>query len=513
MNGNTILTVDLVEILQRHREHIIEEWIHSLHTGTSARYRKRPLEELLITVSAAYDASCAVLAYNNFSMIDCHIEWITNIRLQGSFYLSEVQNAYECFRTGLLPVLVNELKGAMLEDVLRRLNTCLFYTITKFSDYFQSLHERQIKDYAQNLEGKVEKRTKELAESESKYRVLVEDINDGYFVNQNGKIVFANQAFCDLHGFTPHELIGKPYTELIALKSLPVVRRLYDKRMVGEDTEEMYIYSRRHKDGSSLPTENKVKRMLYQGEYAIAGICRDITERIETEKRIRESERLAHIGKLTTSLAHEIRNPLSSVKMNIQIILKNTEFNGNDKRRMEIIANEISRLEGILNEMLDFARPVRLNLEPASINEVIDSCLEMMEAKIREKNIVVVKRYSKKIPFISADHEKLEQAIINILLNSIEVLPDRGRIEVATKQTLRNNKAIKVEITDNGPGISTSDLPYIFDPFFSNKKKGTGLGLSNVKKIIEAHGWAESVTLRKPQGIRFSFTVPFREIN
>jgi PAS domain S-box-containing protein len=511
--GDTIFIVDLVEILQKHREHIIEEWVNSLHTGASERYRERPLEELFITVSAAYDASCAVLTCNDFSLIDCHIEWITTIRLQGSFSLSEVQNAYECFRTGLLPVLVKELKGHRLQDVLRRLNACLFYTITKFSDYFQSLHERQIKDHAQNLEGEVEKRTRELAESESKYRVLVEDINDGYFVNQNGKIVFANQAYCDLHGFTPYEMIGKSYMELVTPKSLPAVRRLYENRMVGEDTEEMYIYFRRHKDGSSLPTENKVKRIFYQGEYAVAGICRDITERMETEKRMRESERLAHIGKLTTSLAHEIRNPLSSVKMNIQIILKNTEFNGNDKRRMEIIANEISRLEGILNEMLDFARPVRLNLEPASINEVIDSCLEMMEAKIREKNIAVVKRYSKKIPLVSVDHEKLEQAIINILLNSVEVLPDRGRIEVATKQTMRNGKAVKIEISDNGPGISTSDLPYIFDPFFSNKKKGTGLGLSNVKKIIEAHGGAERVTLRKPQGICFSLTVPFREIN
>jgi PAS domain S-box-containing protein len=505
--------VDLVEILQIHREHIIEEWVHSLHTATSERYRERPLEELFITVTAAYDASCTVLTSNDFSMIDCHIQWIANIRLRGSFSLSEVQNAYEYFRTGLLPILVKELKGPVLQDVLEKLNGCLFYTITKFSDYFQSLHERQIKDYAQNLEKEVEKRTKELAESESKYRVLVEDINDGYFVNQNGKIVFANQAYCDLHGFTSREMIGKPYTELVTPKSLPVVRQLYERRMLGEDSDEMYIYFRRHKDGSSLPTENKVKRIIYRSEHAVAGICRDITERIETEKRIRESERLAHIGKLTTSLAHEIRNPLSSVKMNIQIILKNTLFSGNDKRRMEIIANEISRLEGILNEMLDFARPVRLNLEPASINEVIDSCLEMMEAKIREKNITVVKKYSKKIPFVSVDHEKMEQAIINILLNSVEVLQEKGSIEVVTKLTPRNNKAIKVEISDNGPGISTSDLPYIFDPFFSNKKKGTGLGLSNVKKIIEAHGGVESVNLRKPQGIRFSFTVPFREIN
>jgi PAS domain S-box-containing protein len=505
--------VDLARILRDYREQIVEEWVRCLHTGLSERYRDRPLDELSITVTAAYDAQCAVLINNDFSKIDCHIEWITNIRLQGGFSLSEVQNAYELCRTVLLPVLVKEVKDEKLLAALGKLNEGLFYAITKFSNYFQSLHERQIKGYAQNLELEVEKRTKELAESEAKYRVLIEDINDGYFVNQKGTIAFANRAYCALHGLTPRETLGKPYTELVALKSLPLVRRLYENRMAGEDSDDLYTYFRRHKDGSSLPTENKVKRILYQGEPAVAGICRDITGRIETERRIRESERFAHIGKLTTSLAHEIRNPLSSVKMNIQIFIKNMKLNGNDKRRMEIMLNEISRLERILDEMLDFARPVRLNLEPASMNEIIDSCLEMMEAKIREKSIAVVKKYSRSIPHVPVDHEKIEQAIINILLNSVEALQDNGRIEVSTKQTLRDSRAIKVEISDNGPGISSSDLPYVFDPFFSNKKKGTGLGLSNVRKIIEAHGGAETVILRKPQGTRFLFTIPYREIN
>ena len=142
--------------------------------------------------------------------------------------------------------------------------------------------------------------------------------------------------------------------------------------MAGKDAKDLYIYFRRHKNGNIFPTENKVKRIFYQGEYAVAGICRDITERVETERRIRESERLAHIGKLTTSLAHEIRNPLSSVKMNSQIILKKLRFDGNDKRRMEIIVHEISRLERILDEMLDFARPVKLNLKPLLIRHIID---------------------------------------------------------------------------------------------------------------------------------------------
>jgi PAS domain S-box-containing protein len=497
----------LAEILTRYRERIIDEWIHRLRTEVSERYSRRPTDELLETVSRANDASFTVLVDNDLSAIDAHIEWITNIRLEGGFSLSEVQNAYELYRTILCPIFIQELAGADLLSVLQRLDQCLFYTITRFSNYFQSQHEKQIRDHALGLEHEVETRTKELAESEAKYRVLVEEINDGYFVNQ-GNIVFANKAFCDLHGYTIQEVVGRPYTDFVAPNSLPAVKELYDRRASGEDSQDLYGYFRRHKDGSFLPTENKVKRILYEGQYAVAGICRDITERTETEKRIREAERLAHIGKLTTSLAHEIRNPLSSVKMNSQIILKNTEFNGNDKRRMEIIVHEISRLERILDEMLDFARPLRLNFESASINDIVGSCLEIIGEKFRENNIAVRRRYSLKIPFIPVDREKIEQAIINIFLNSIEALPEGGTVEVTTTQEQRGKRSVMVQIRDNGPGISKEDLPYIFDPFFSNKKKGTGLGLSNVSKIIEAHGGEVKVASRKPVGLQVCLHLP-----
>ncbi|MDD5007517.1 MAG: PAS domain S-box protein [Syntrophorhabdaceae bacterium] len=502
--------MDISEILTKYREQVIEEWIDRL-LKVSPRYGKRSRDELYITVAGAYDASYAVLVNNDFSRIDCHIHWITQIRLRGDFSLSEVQNAYELYRTTIFPVFVKELKGDELRRAMEKLNGCLFYTITKFSDFFQSLHEKQIRNHAENLEQEVAERTKELGESEAKYRVLIEEINDGYFVNQDENIIFANQAFCDLHGYTLQEIIGKPYTELVAPKYLPAVKRFYEQRMTGEDTRDLYMYYRRHKNGSNLPTENKVKRILYQGRYAAAGICRDITERMETERRIRESERLAHIGKLTTSLAHEIRNPLSSVKMNSQIILKNTEFNGNDKRRMEIIFNETSRLERILDEMLNFAKPIRLNFEPVSIHNVIDSCLEIVDVKMKEKGILVKKRYGKKIPGILLDHDRIEQAVINVLLNSVEALQDGGEITIITRHEAKGKGTIQIEIFDNGPGISPDDLPYIFDPFFSNKKKGTGLGLSNVKKIIEAHGGTVHTASRKPQGIHVFLTIPARK--
>lgn len=501
----------LESILSKYREQIIQGWIERLHSGSSDRYRERPYDELFVTVAGAYDASHAVLIGNDFSKIDCHIEWITKSRLEGGFSLSEVQNAYELLRILLLPVLVRELKGKQLSNALDKLNTCLFYAITRFSNYFQSLHEKEIRDHAANLEQKVENRTKELAESEAKYRILVEEINDGYFVNQNGNIVFANKAFCHIHGYKPSEVIGRPYTDFIASESVEEVKGLYEAKLANTtQSQNLYIYYRLHKNGTTFPTENKVKLILYQGKPAFAGICRDITVRMAMEKQIRESENLAHIGQLATSLAHEIRNPLSSVKMNIQILLKNVEFDGNDKRRMEIMSSEISRLEKILAEMLDFAKPLRLCLEPTLIRDVIESCLDIIEVKIREKNISVRKKYSRKIPLIMLDRDKVEQAIINVLLNSVEALSPGGVIDILVKEVKSQGCFIRVEIADDGPGIGEDDLPYVFDPFFSNKKKGTGLGLSNAKKIIEAHGGSVDVMPNRGEGVHFCLSIPVR---
>ncbi len=502
----------IADILRRHRDEFIAEWIDRLQAENGPRYGNRPRDELYISVAAAFDASYSVLVESDYRLIDCHIRWITGLRLLGGFSLSEVQGAYEMFRKVVTPSLTKELSKLELQGALDRVNECLYYTITRFSDNFQQLHEKQIREHAQDLKDQVDKRTRELAESESQYRVLVEDINDGYFVNQEGTIVFANKAFCDLHDYSVAEVVGRPYIDFIAPESRAEVKKLYEKRVEKGYAQDLYVYSRRTRDGKALPTENKVKLIVYRGKTAVAGICRDITERIEMEKKVRESESLAHIGQLTTSLAHEIRNPLSSVKMNIQILLKKIEFSGNDKRRMEIMTEEISRLERILSEMLDFAKPLRLDLKPASITVVIASCLEIMSVRFQEKGIEVRKRFSRSIPNILIDRDKIEQAIINVLHNSIDAVPEDGWIGITTKYVPQSVRQVEIEIDDNGPGIPREDLPYVFDPFFSNKKKGTGLGLWNVKKVIEAHGGSVGITTKRTGGVHVSMAVPVGKV-
>jgi len=507
--------MELKDILLAHREEININWSHILHAhyGDYDKYRQEPFETVLAINLDAVDANYAAVVNRDFSKIDIFIERIAKKRFSAGFSLSDVQMAFEYYRIITIPMITKELSADKITEALERLNNCLAYTIVKFSDYFQRLHEKALKEYSQNLEKEVIKRTKALSESEAKYRILVEEINDGYFVEKEGRILFANRAFCDMHGYTMPEVINKPYINFVAPEYVSKVKSYYEKELNRESVSEQYAYKRLHKDGSLFPTENKVKRIWYEGGFTWAGICRDITERAKMAERIRESERLAHIGQLTTSLAHEIRNPLSSIKMSIGMLLRSMNFEGDDKKTLEISAREISRLERILTEMLDFARPVNLTFEPFSINELISSSLALLKVTLRERELTVIEKLSKRISPSLMDGEKIEQAIINILLNAIEVLPPGGVISIKTQSRKVDHKSfIIVEISDNGPGVPQEDLPYIFDPFFSKKKKGTGLGLSNVKKIVDAHGGKIDGSAAT-SGFSLCFSIPVRKVN
>ncbi len=181
-----------------------------------------------------------------------------------------------------------------------------------------------------------------------RYKTLVEEINDGYFVIQNGHIVFANQAFCRMHGTTPGEAMGQPFLRFVASEwHERCVPRIFDA-CAGESAASTIEYIRLGCDPESGATEIKAKTVdLGQGPVTI-GVCRDISERVAMERKVRENERLAYVGHLAASLSHEIRNPLSSINMNLQILSETLHLDGFDRRRLDITVREVSRLENIL---------------------------------------------------------------------------------------------------------------------------------------------------------------------
>ena len=229
----------------------------------------------------------------------------------------------------------------------------------------------------------------------------------------------------------------------------------------------------------------------------------------ESQRKVMESKRLATIGQLSANIAHEIRNPLSAIKTNIQLLSKNLKLQGFDKRRLEIATGEIRRLEHILEDTLDFSAPVKLNRVVSDVREVLDQCILLLRDKIETAGIHIARKMTRSVPNVAMDYEKMQQAVLNLMLNAIEAMPGGGMLELAAGFSMRlQKKSVRVEIKDSGYGIAPENMEKIFEPFFSTKTRGAGLGLANVKKIVEAHGGRIQVSSRPHRGTRMRILLP-----
>jgi PAS domain S-box-containing protein len=431
------------------------------------------------------------------------------MRLEAGFALSDVQKAFELFREVVIPLMGSKNDLETFRENIIKINHCLAYTIHRFSDWFQAMHERSIMEYSKNLEKKVKQRTAEMMESELQYRRLVEEISEGYLVIRNEVIVFANRAFSQMHGYEVKEVLGKHYWYFVDPDDRDRVADIFEAVKKGREQTQPFDYLRLTKDGHCLPTEMNLKATTYKNRPSIICLCRDITWRIKMEEKLRETERMTYIGQITASLSHEIRNPLSAVKMNLQILSRNPHLKGNDKRRVEISAKEVLRVENILKEILDFAKPVQIRKRNYDINQVVDGCLELLEAKYREKDIRIIRSYDVSIPRAEMDGEKISQVLINLILNAIEASHAQGEIFVRTRLRQDNgNHSMEIQIEDKGTGIPKELQTEIFKPFFTTKSNGTGLGLSIAKRIIEAHEGTINVENNYPKGAIFRVTLP-----
>jgi len=498
----------IADFLQHRRSEIIDEWVNRLKTEAGEQYARRPRQELYETVGEAFEAEYNVLVNDDYSYINRFINKITKMRLEAGFLLSDVQKAFELFRSIVIPLMAKEATLEEFFAIITMLNHCLSYTIHRFSDHFQSIHEKEILEHNRILEKEVKTRTAELKESELKYKTLVEEINDGYFVIQNEVIAFANHAFCQMHGYCLEEVIGKKFHVFVDSRSREKVIEIYDKGFNEKTSPRIFEYLRVTKTGKSYPTEIHAKNINYDNKLSSIGICRDITKRVEMQQKVRETEQMAYVGQITTSLSHEIRNPLSAVKMNLQILKKKTQIKGNDQRRIDISVREVKRLEGILEELLDFAKPLQLKYGRHQINSLLASSVELLEMKFKEEGITVITDFQPNLPLIVADGEKLGQAFINILLNALEASKQGSTIEISSNMDSTGGEGVKVIIADEGYGVSEEQFPEIFKPFYTTKSKGTGLGLSNVNRIIEAHRGRIDVENRKAGGAVFKVFLP-----
>jgi len=226
-------------------------------------------------------------------------------------------------------------------------------------------------------------------------------------------------------------------------------------------------------------------------------------------KKLIQAEKLASIGRISATIAHEIRNPLTSVKLNIQKLSESDHLNILEKGHLEISQDGINQIENFIKEMLNFTRVSELNLTPFPMEQIIESSVKMINDYLELKNINLEINIKRNLPPVMVDGDKIRQVILNIFRNACEAVGKNGRIKIALDRISKDSgNKVKIEISNNGVGIPKSDWENIFEPFFTTKSSGFGLGLANARKIIEQHSGTIKVKGKGDRSSCFEIILP-----
>lgn len=225
--------------------------------------------------------------------------------------------------------------------------------------------------------------------------------------------------------------------------------------------------------------------------------------------RQREAVTFKALAQQAASLAHDIRNPLTAIKMNVQMLAAELNDNPTHHRLIAISQKEVASIERSVEEMMNLARPFRLNREMVLLRPFILDCVESLRSRMAHKNVSASVRLGADLEQLRMDPHRMEQTLVNLLFNAIEAVSRGGRIYVSSGRTeFQGRHWGMITVADDGPGIPKELLPYVFD---EKRSRRIGLGLDNVKKIVEAHGGVVEVSLRRPRGLRVTLRLPLEQ--
>ncbi|WLR52135.1 ATP-binding protein [Bacillus tianshenii] len=233
----------------------------------------------------------------------------------------------------------------------------------------------------------------------------------------------------------------------------------------------------------------------------------DITKRKQIEQRMERIERLNALGKMAAGLAHEIRNPLAGVKTTIQLLLRRLSLEGENKQLTSNLLREIERVERIIKQLLNLARPVQAVAQDVSLKDVIESSVQLTKSMARKANIEVTLALEEGA-IVTADVDHLRQVFLNLTINAFEAMPDGGVLHI---HSYAEHDKIVVEVTDTGKGMDQQTIEQIFDPFFTTRAEGTGLGLAIVHQLIVQNYGEIDVASKPGAGTTFRLTFPRKD--
>jgi len=333
---------------------------------------------------------------------------------------------------------------------------------------------------------------------------LVENMPIGLVaVNSRGEIIAFNQAAESITGYVFPDVIGKKAADILPPPCVDMIHHLQTEKKTIEKEIDCPV-----RNGKVIPLEVIATTLEDENDVFLGYVIliRDITEIEHLKKEIAISQRLASLGNLAAGIAHEIRNPLSSIKGFATFFKERYHDRPDDKKTADIMIQEVDRLNRVISQLLEFARPMDINKQRVSIHTVIQHTLKMIEGKAREKDIVIHADLSPVVGNVFIDQDKITQVFLNLHLNAIEAMERGGALSVTLSP--HNERTIRIDISDTGRGIDPNELAHVFDPYFTTRPTGTGLGLAIVHKIIEAHEGEIQVESVKGKGTTLSIFLP-----
>ncbi|MDI7258745.1 MAG: ATP-binding protein [Thermodesulfobacteriota bacterium] len=343
---------------------------------------------------------------------------------------------------------------------------------------------------------------------------LIESIGSGIIIiEMDDTITYINRAGEKILGYPKEGVIGKPFNLLGLKEKQNVIHSFLDNPDDLDTRREGWM---KRKDQIEIPVGFTINNHLSLRGEAIGKIVifRDLTKVYRIQEEILRMDRFVSLGKLSSGIAHEIRNPLAGIKTTAQALGEEMLKDDPKREYLNRITKEIDRLNELLKTFFSFAKPQTLNLVPCHTKEIINAIIPFLIREIADKGIQFVEFYDPQLPKIKVDKIQMHQAFLNLFLNAIQAMPNGGELNVKATPMVVSSKDnckqsfIKIVVSDTGKGIPPHILPKIFDPFFTTKPRGIGLGLSITYQIIKKHGGTIKVESRWEKGTTFLINLP-----
>ncbi len=347
---------------------------------------------------------------------------------------------------------------------------------------------------------------------------LLENLTSGVIaVSADERVTVFNNEAGEITSLVPREIIDRSLESLppalgeILRATLQAADRQENREIVLQTDEQSVVVR-----ASSSLFHGQAGEML-----GALMVLTDITALKRLEQQIRRSDRLASLGTLSAGMAHEIKNPLVSIKTFAQLLPERYQDSEFRETFSNLIGHEIDRIDSLVNQLLRFARPAKPLLKPMHVHEVLEKSLMLVGHRLYQKEVKLVRAWNAEVDTIRADADQLEQVFLNFFLNAMDAMKHGGELAVITEicgaegwleaQNGINGDAqeiLRITVRDDGEGIKEADIAHVFDPFFTTKDYGTGLGLSVVHGIVQEHGGQIEVESELAKGTSFHILLP-----